>query len=99
MVAYHVDADAVCCVYRQDDIYITQEIDMTIDDRLDSRLDLALELTFPASDPISVYIPEVDRFRRRAAEAKDQEVAQQDQKSAGLRRPRTAPAPSANRKP
>lgn len=35
---------------------------MEIQDSLDSRLDLALDLTFPASDPISVYIPDRDDY-------------------------------------
>ena len=30
---------------------------MRNEDRLDRMLDQALEMTFPASDPISVYIP------------------------------------------
>jgi hypothetical protein len=34
---------------------------METHDSLDRRLDLALELTFPASDPISVFIPETER--------------------------------------
>jgi hypothetical protein len=33
-----------------------------------SRLDLALELMFPASDPISVYIPELDGVGNRTAD-------------------------------
>jgi hypothetical protein len=43
---------------------------MEINDRLDRSLDLALELTFPASDPISVYIPEVDDVGTKTADAK-----------------------------
>jgi hypothetical protein len=34
-----------------------QEIDMRIEDRFDRMLDQALEMTFPASDPISIYMP------------------------------------------
>jgi hypothetical protein len=48
----------------------TQDIHMEINDRLDSRLDLALELTFPASDPISVYLPEVDDLGKKTVDAK-----------------------------
>jgi hypothetical protein len=31
-----------------------------LQDRTDRMLDQALEMTFPASDPISVYIPQYD---------------------------------------
>jgi hypothetical protein len=43
---------------------------MEINDRLDRSLDLALELTFPASDPISVYIPKVDDVGKRTPDTK-----------------------------
>jgi hypothetical protein len=43
-----------------DSITSEQEIDMRTEDRLDRMLDEALEMTFPASDPFTVYMPEVD---------------------------------------
>lgn len=33
---------------------------MKIEDHVDRMLDQALEMTFPASDPISVFMPRVD---------------------------------------
>jgi len=44
---------------------------MRTEDRLDRMLDEALEMTFPASDPFTVYMPEVDVAEDRAF---DQEV-------------------------
>src|SRR4051812_6083303 len=53
-----------------------KEIPMNTDDRIDAMLDHALEMTFPASDPFTIYFPEVERegdstdtngFRARAA--------------------------------
>ena len=41
---------------------------MRIEDHTDNMLDRALELTFPASDPISVYIPEIDIAKDAVAE-------------------------------
>ena len=32
---------------------------MNAEDRIDMKLDYALEMTFPASDPFTVYMPEV----------------------------------------
>jgi hypothetical protein len=34
--------------------------DMGIDERVDRMLDEALEMTFPASDPITVPVPDAD---------------------------------------
>lgn len=33
---------------------------MRLEDHMDRMLDQALEATFPASDPISLYMPEID---------------------------------------
>ena len=33
---------------------------MRLEDRIDAMLDYALEMTFPASDPFTVYFPEVE---------------------------------------
>ena len=41
---------------------------MKIEDHIDRMLDSALEMTFPASDPISVYIPEIDVAEDKAAD-------------------------------
>lgn len=41
---------------------------MRIEDHLDRMLDEALDMTFPASDPISVYMPDIeidDKAERR----------------------------------
>jgi hypothetical protein len=34
---------------------------MKIEDRIDRMLDHALEMTFPASDPFTIYFPEIER--------------------------------------
>jgi hypothetical protein len=44
---------------------------MRTEDRVDRMLDQALEMTFPASDPISVYIPETARGENRSPRATD----------------------------
>jgi hypothetical protein len=36
---------------------------MNAEDRTNAMLDHALEMTFPASDPFTVYFPEVERER------------------------------------
>jgi hypothetical protein len=41
---------------------------MRIEDRVDAMLDQALEMTFPASDPISVYIPEASAVEAKVSE-------------------------------
>ena len=41
---------------------------MKTQDRLDRMLDEALEMTFPASDPFTVYMPEVDVAGDRASD-------------------------------
>jgi hypothetical protein len=33
---------------------------MRVEDRIDAMLDHAIEMTFPASDPFTVYFPEVE---------------------------------------
>jgi hypothetical protein len=33
---------------------------MRLEDRIDAMLDDALEMTFPASDPFTVYFPDVE---------------------------------------
>jgi hypothetical protein len=43
-----------------DSITSKQEINMKTQHRLDRLLDEALEMTFPASDPFTVYMPEID---------------------------------------
>jgi hypothetical protein len=37
---------------------------MNAEDRIDAMLDHALEMTFPASDPFSIYFPEVEHDRQ-----------------------------------
>ena len=37
---------------------------MNAEDRIDAMLDHALEMTFPASDPFSIYVPEVEHDRQ-----------------------------------
>jgi hypothetical protein len=32
---------------------------MTLHDHIEEKLDYALEMTFPASDPFTIYLPEV----------------------------------------
>lgn len=44
---------------------------MNAEDRIEAKLDYALEMTFPASDPFTVYIPEVDGDGGGAPAARD----------------------------
>ncbi len=44
---------------------------MRIEDRVDRMLDQALEMTFPASDPFTVYMPEVEIDREVETLASD----------------------------
>lgn len=39
---------------------------MRTEDHMDRMLDQALEATFPASDPISLYMPEIDAADEQA---------------------------------
>jgi hypothetical protein len=50
----------------RDSSHQNRRIDMRTEDRLDRLLDEALEMTFPASDPFTVYMPEVDVAEDRA---------------------------------
>jgi hypothetical protein len=37
---------------------------MRVEDRIDAMLDHAIEMTFPASDPFTIYFPEVEPGKR-----------------------------------
>ncbi|MGQ0749801.1 MAG: hypothetical protein ACT4PS_04635 [Betaproteobacteria bacterium] len=47
---------------------------MNAEDRIEAKLDYALEMTFPASDPFTIYIPEVERDDECALAAHRSEV-------------------------
>jgi hypothetical protein len=47
---------------------------MRLEDRIDAMLDHALEMTFPASDPFTVYFPEVETGDKPAEVERDLDV-------------------------
>ena len=49
---------------------------MRHEDRIDAMLDYALEMTFPASDPFTVYFPEVEPDEESAEVARDHQRCQ-----------------------
>jgi hypothetical protein len=53
------------------DLHLERRSNMKTEDRVDRMLDHALEMTFPASDPISVYMPETARGENGSPRATD----------------------------
>ena len=49
---------------------------MKLEDRIDAMLDSALEMTFPASDPFTVYFPEVEPDDEAAEAPRDYQCCQ-----------------------
>jgi hypothetical protein len=51
-----------------------RRLKMRLEDRIDAMLDHALEMTFPASDPFTIYFPEVETGDEPAEVKRDLEL-------------------------